>query len=210
MTLPSRPSEKSILVPEALCTLDDAMAYLKRSTNDQVEVVRGLINEATAVIEMYCRRRLASRIYDGTTIPALWLDGTGRSDALAPEWPITAVSGVRYKAGDTAGTLTTMDASQWFEQPNGILHLPFSGGFPKGIRNIEIKATCGYTLADHARERNALKLAMKRLIQINWSDRDQGVGRGTGFSVGGQSIQLIDQAIPKDVARILAPFERLL
>lgn len=211
MTLPARPAQQVTLFSWALCTLDDAKTYLKRVTDDQVEIVKGLINEATAVIEMYCRRRLKSRTYNGTggNPPAWWVDGSGTAEVLTPEWPVTGVTTARYKSGDLAGTLVALDITQWYERPNGILVLPFQG-FPKGIQNIELTVTAGYLAGIHDRELLALKLAIKRVLQVNWQDWDQGVGRGTGFNVAGQSVSLIDNDLPKDVKRILAPFERLI
>lgn len=199
------------LKPYALVTLDDARDYLKREDGEEDVRIVETINRVSAAIETYCRRKLVSRIYDSTSEvaghePTMLLSGRGDHEVLLREYPLTALAGVvhRYDDGTTTKTLTT---TGWRIVPGHALFLPYDA-FPIGRRNIEVRCTAGYLAGTHDAELDTLRLAALRWIQIAWQDRDLGIGRGTNFSVGSQSVSLIPDAIPKDVASLLRPFER--
>lgn len=216
MALPNRPSNIQGLSKAALCTLDDAKAYLKRSTDDDDPMITALVNEASAVIGRYCQRHLKSQLHDGATgnQPPFIVRGSGTSKQVLPEWPLTALTSVEYASDPALATPTSsagwaaLSTIGWFEDGSGVLLLP-NDVFPKnGL--VRVKATCGYVSGVHDHHLMTLRAACKRMVQIMYQDWDSGIGRGTGFSVAGQAVNLVDHAIPKDVESMLAPYVRLL
>ena len=205
----NRPAISTQIATWALCTLDDALSYLKRPDDKDTEVVAGFVNSVSAAMETYCRRKLKTRTYDGAgqnEVPLL-VHGFGTKDVLVQQYPVTAMTEAAYRSTDGT-TWTPLNIANWYEVPNGIIELPIDR-FPRGRSNIRMKLTAGYTPAAHGRQLQTLKSIAQRWIQVAWQDRDLGIGRGTGFSIGGQSVSLIVDGVPKDIATLLDPFVRV-
>ena len=200
------------LDPLTLCDLDTARAYLKSETTVHDDVIKGLVNHASAQIEMHCRRYLLARDYDSAAVtvgkrPTLVLDGSGSNVIQLTEYPVnTVTSGIeRYSDGTTTRPLVL---TGYRILPGHKLWLPMDS-FPKGRQNIELKCNLGYTDANHVRERRALESACLRFVQVLFQDREAVIGRGTTFGVGGETVQLIADAVPADIQKVLQPFVRL-
>lgn len=216
------------LATYSFVTLADAKAYLSRgSVTVDDDPLAILVNVVAAALETECQRRLHTRDYNNTT-GEMVLDaddgglvdrysragqyggfslGGGIAELTALEWPVTAVAGLREV--DTTGTSRTVTVTGWREIASGVIYLP-NDSVSAGYANLFLSCTAGYDAALHPREFQTLRMAQLRWIQVAFQDFYNGTGRGTGMNVGGDSISLIDQAIPKDVARMLAPFKRLL
>lgn len=199
------------LKPYALVTLEEAKDYLKRESGDDDLVVADCINRVSAAIETYCRRKLVSRTFDSASSvpghePTMLLSGRGDHEVLLREYPLTTLSGIVHRYEDGTNILT-LNTTGWRIVPGHALFLPYSA-FPVGRRNIEVRCVAGYLAGTHDAELDTLRLAALRWVQIAYQDRDLSIGRGTNFAVGSQSVSLIPDAIPKDVASLLRPFER--
>lgn len=190
------------LIASAIPTLPEAKAYLARASitvdDDPLAVA---VNGVAGQVEIYCHRKLKSRAYAPMTV-----SGSASATVVLPQWPITAFSAAAELS--TTGAARTINIAGWRVSTRGVLWLP-NDVFGKGFRNIELTCTAGYTFAAHPEEWDALRLASLRWIQSVFLDQQNGVGRGTGFSAGGESVSLIDVAVPKDVAFILDRFLRL-
>lgn len=193
----------------ALCTLEEARQYLKLTTGDHDDWLADLIDMVSASIELYTKRKLASRIYDGGSgnEGVMKLSGRGSADIGLREFPVTAVTEalVRYDDGTTTRTLNITGARLLYGGRR--LWLPYDS-FPAGESNIELKCTAGYLAGTHDSELRTLKLGMLRCVQVSWQDRELALGRGTTFGVGDQSVSVLPDDLPKDVKTLLRPFER--
>ncbi len=192
-----------------LVTLDEVRDYLKASSTDDDEMLAQFADSATAAIEVYTKRKLVSRTYDGgaNNEPKMVLSGRGSSEISFREFPVTAVTAavVRYDDGVTTRTLNITGAR--LLHGGRRLWLPFDS-FDEGQSNVEITCVAGYSEAVHPSEVRTLKLACLRWSQVMWQDHVMAVGRGANIAVGGESVSVIGDAIPKDIALMLRPFER--
>lgn len=198
--------ETVTISPVALTDLESARDYLKLGNNERDPWLTVIINEATGLMERMTRRRLKSRTYDGMTWPALLVDGDGSNLILLPEYPVTAVSSVRWRDASDAYTSSTITSARFGGE--GYLYLP-NDSFPKGFKNIEVKCTAGYVAGTHDAELSALELCCKRLIQIGYSDWDNKLARGTGISIQGFSVNFVRSALPRDVMETIDQFTRV-
>jgi hypothetical protein len=202
------------LDPLTLCDLDTAKAYMKSAdTTVHDDVLKNLINHASAQIEMHCMRYLLARPYDTASVvpgkrATLKLDGDGSNRLRFTEYPVNTVTsaveryddGVTTRAINLAG-LRILSTTQ--------VSIPYDA-FPRGRKNIEVVCNLGFSAADHARERRALESACLRFVQVLFQDREAVIGRGTTFGVGGETVQLISEPIPADIQKVLQPFVRLI
>lgn len=198
--------ETVTISPVALTDLESARDYLKLGTNERDPWITAIINEATGVMEQMTRRRLKSRVYDGTTWPVLLLDGDGSNSLLLPEYPVTAVSSVRWRDGNDAYNASTITSARF--GADGLLHLP-NDSFPKGVKNIEVECTAGFVAGTHDAQLAALELCCKRIVQIGYADWDQKMARGTGISIQGFSVNFVRGAFPRDVMETINQFTRV-
>lgn len=198
--------------PFTLTDLDTARAYLKSESTKDDPIIKGLVNHASTKIEMHCRRYLLARPYDDSSgvagkRPTLKLDGRGSATIMMTEYPINTITSMTERYADGVSTrplnltgLRIMTGHQ--------VYLP-NDSFAYGFRNIEVVCNLGYAAVTHDRERRALEAICLRWVQVLWQDRDAAIGRGTTFGVGGETVQLIQSAIPPDILDALRPFERI-
>lgn len=197
----------------ALTTEERARDYLRKVTSDRENVLRLLINAASATIEKHTLRRLVSRDYKGAD--SFKLSGGRASDMrrpqslTLPEWPITSLYSASYLGYDALSTAVTINIAAARITRGGQIEL-VNDYFPRGTYNLVVEAQCGYKAGSHDADLAVLEIACLRLLQTMWIDHDQGVGRGDSFSVGGSSVALAQVALTPDVAAMLEPFVRLL
>ena len=201
--------ETATLITGALTDVESARDYLALDSDQHDPWLTVLINEATGLIERRTRRRLKSRTYDGqgSNPAAFVLDGTGSSEIILPEWPATALSSARYRDANDLNTALSIVSVRF--SAGGIVVLP-NDVFPRGFQNIEIKATAGYLAGTHDSEIAALEHACKRLVQVLYQDWKEKIGRGTGITIQGLSVQFINKPLPADVEAIVSDFRRIL
>lgn len=198
--------ETVTLNPFALTDVESARDYLGLTSNDDDAWITVIVNEATALLERRTRRKLKSRAYDGMQAPLLLLDGDGSNSIVVPEYPVTAISSARYRDVNDVYTAIVITSARLYE--SGIVELP-QDFFPKGSLNIELKVTAGFTPATHSSELAALENAAKRIVQVVYQDWRLKLGRGTGLTVEGLSLNLINRALPYDVESVIDNFARL-
>ena len=196
-----------------LTDLDTARAYLKAESTQNDDTIKQLVNHASSQIEMHCRRYLLARPYDTASgvagkRPTLKVNGDGGNKLFFPEYPINTVTSIleRYPDGVTTRTLSLTGL---VIMEGHKIYLP-NDSFAKGYRNIEVVCNLGYAAGTHDRERRAIEAACLRFVQVLWQDRDAAIGRGTSFGVAGESVQLIQTALPPDIEKALQPFVRLI
>jgi uncharacterized phiE125 gp8 family phage protein len=192
-----------------LVTLDEARDYLKRTNTDDDDAIAIFADIATANVESYTKRKLKSRTYDGgaNNEPKMVLNGRGSSEIALREFPVTSISAatVLYDDGVTTRSLN-ITGYRLLHGGRRVL-LPYDS-FDPGQANITITCVAGYLAGTHDADLTVLKSATLRWLQVLWQDKDMGVGRGANISVGGESLSFIGDALPKDIALALRPFER--
>lgn len=187
-------------------TLEAARAYLDRETNQDFDaIISACVNGAAGRLERYTGRRLKSRAYAAAT--ALVVDGEGRNELTLPEYPLTAIAEIRERYIDGTSRKVIITNARFSEA--GLLWLP-NDYFGRGFRNIEIDCTAGYDQTLHPEAWADLRKCALRIVQVDFQDRVNQVGRGASFSVGGESLAFIDRPLPQDVEQILRDYRRIL
>lgn len=133
------------LLAHALCTVAQATNWIRPIvdpiTNDTEEaVLEQLINAVTERFEREVGRPIKGR--EAT----YYLDGTGRMDILLPHTPVVEIADMWSLDEDrsVSETYIVLDG-YYFVTPAGRLYLAQQGPFPKGIQNIKIAATFGWS-----------------------------------------------------------------
>jgi hypothetical protein len=193
----------------SLVTLDEARDFLKRTTTDDDDAIALYADSATALIETYCARKLKSRTYDGGAgnEPKMLLSGRGAHEISFSQYPVTSVSAVVARSDDGVTTRTLDITGHRLLYGGRRMFLP-RDVFDEGEDNIEVTCVAGYLAGTHDAELRSLRMGCLRWLQVLWQDKDLAVGRGANISVGGESLSFIGDAIPKDIALMLRPFER--
>lgn len=197
------------LITGALVDLARAKQYLQQPPvgadpdTSPDEMITQMINYATGQIRAHCGRQLLSG-----TLTAQLHNGTGCNELRTREYPIVSVSAIVERLKDPAGTTRTLTITGLLIEGERTIRLP-ADTFTKGDQNIAITYVAGYASPARDHEIKAIQGAALRWIQVMWQDQSHGVGRGVTFGVGGESANLIDTPMPKDVALALAPFRRL-
>lgn len=193
----------------SLVTLDEARDYLKRTTTDDDDAVAQYADLATGFVEIYTKRKLVSRTYNGGVgnEPKMILSGRGLIEISAREYPVTSVASILAREDD--GTTTRSLNLTGLRLLNGgrRIWLPYDS-FDPGQSNIEVECVAGYIAGVHDSELRSLKIACLRVLQVIWQDKELAVGRGANISVGGESLSFIGDPLPKDIVNMLRPFER--
>ena len=183
----------------ALCTLDEAKAFLKipttsNSDDAQVELI---VNGAWASAESYTGRRFVS------TARTEYYDGDGTDTLCLAQYPITAVSSLNIDNNRSFASLTDIDVSTSLQiaKESGIITLwNYASTFTAGIGNVKIVYTAGYTSATCPWD---LKLAVLKLASRDYANAYQ--SRRVGLdseNIGDKSLTISKDGIPSDVKSV--------
>lgn len=201
-----------ITVKFPLVSVAEARDYLKLESSDLDSRVAAFIDYATSEIEIFTKRKLLSRTYDGGASPnepVMKLSGRGKMEIAAREWPVTSISSIIARADDGVTTRALNLTGMRIILGGRRIVLPYDS-FPCGIdNNIEVTCVAGYLSSLHLSEVTMLKSICLRWLQVAWQDRELSMGRGANFTTGGESVSLVGDAIPKDLRLKLRQFERL-
>ena len=196
------------LITGALVDLPRAKQYLQRpkdggalNTADDEMITQG-INYVTGQIRSYCGR---TQLISGTVTAQLH-NGTGTNELRTREYPVVSVSAVTEVIEDGATSTRALTITGLLVKGERTILLPLDT-FTKGFQNIRITYVAGY--ASNSADQKAIQGATLRLLQVWWQDYEHAIGRGVAFGVGGQSANLIETAIPKDIERALSPYRRI-
>lgn len=191
----------AIDIAVALISLNDAKAFLKVTANTDDGIIGDLINGVSQMINQYCGRTLLSATYTD------YLDGTGSAELLLPNYPVTAITSINddvdrvWAAGDNIDITTNVN----WEGTSGIVRLWNNEyGFSKGNRNVKVVYVAGYSLATMPYD---VALACKLLVSQHYRQSYSQWRRGIqSEQMGDRNITFTNEAIPKDVALLLAPY----
>ena len=196
------------LITGALVDLARAKQYLQRpkdggavNTENDEMITQG-INYVTGQIRAYCGR---TQLISGTVTNQLH-NGSGTNELRTREYPVVSVSAITEVLEDGAATTRALTISPIILKAERTIVLPLDT-FTKGFQNIRITYVAGY--GSNSADQKALQGATLRLLQVWWQDYEHAIGRGVAFGVGGQSANLIETAIPKDIERALSPYRRI-
>lgn len=123
----------------ALATFADAKARFGYADSEQTNV-EGLINTASARIELYTKRLLAART------STYYLDGNGLDKMVMPEWPINTITTIHIDDERVFGTDTLIASTDYYlDAENGIIELYEDTFSTEGERRVvKIVGNFGY------------------------------------------------------------------
>ena len=122
------------------------------------------------------------------------------------EYPVTGVTEITATSYD--GTIRTISIAALRIIDGGMaIQIPYDI-FDKGNANITVTCTAGYLAGFHDQQLSTLKMATLRWLQVIWQDRELAIGRGANISVGGESVSLLSDAVPKDILSLIYRYER--
>ncbi len=179
-------------------SLDGAKLHLRVTSEDEDELIRGLIQQARDWVELYTGRALMTQTWD------LKLDAFPCEDGPVwlPKPPLVSVTHVKYY--DTDGTLQTWATSNYVvDAPAGpharvgkidtayLVDWPTTREMPNAV---QVRFVCGYGVAGQVPA--GLKGAMNILM-------------GTWFGPGRESVKVgnIVTPVPHTVDALLWPFK---
>lgn len=168
------------------------MLGIERTDDDQEAVLQFLVNAASTDIEGFTGRRLKSRAYTGTTALRIRSDGSVR--IVSPEYPVTAVTAIKWK-NRVDGSLAALDLTgmdfdgNWIQTP---------GDAAPVHAQILLECTAGYDKDLHMSETTRLEAACLRLVNIKWQDKEKHVGRAMEAQLPTGHISYTPTKLPPD------------
>ena len=185
----------------ALLTLQDAKEHLSVSGNEFDPVIEAMVNSASLICEGPERgadRQLASRAYTSEVY-----DGTGERWIRARQFPVTAVSSVKFL--NNSWTWDTQDISNlYIVQPIQECVAFRDLWTPWGHQNVQMTYTAGLTSIP-AGLKDACRIALKAL----WDVRDkQNASIASQSFPGGQTVVYDRRFLPEAFDVAIAPYRR--
>lgn len=171
----------------AILDPDDVLAELKLDDSEYARIER-IVNAASARLERAAntvfRTRAVTKTFDGDGTPVLDLPGP----AIAVHW--VTVDG---KVQDAAAYVVDTDLGRVIA----------TGGWPLGLRNIQVNATLGYDPVPHE-VREACLLLVRRMASPSSDLHSEHIGDYgyTKFEPSGEG------DLPDDVEALVLPFRR--
>ena len=188
----------------ALVTLDEAKAFLKKTDDADLSVLELLIDGVSEQFNAATDRTLKT-----TTYTDLYLDGNGQPDIYLPNYPVTTLTSV-YEDGTLLTEGLTGDFVLYSSNNGAWLH-KLSGTWLEGPKTIKITYTAGYGAVSPAGS-PALPQRVKTacLIQLGdfWQKFSHKSWGETARSLANQSVTIVDKDILPIVKTMLAPDTR--
>ena len=167
---------------------------LETSQDDRLEL---LINAASQAIERYLDRSIKSQSYTELH------HGRRQDGILLRQWPVTAISEVRFDADhefSEADTLVPADEYGIGDDQNSVIM--YDRVVPRGNNNVRVIYTAGYAAVPSDIEYAALLYCEWLYLFRNRQD----IGRPSK-SKGDESMA-ISQGMPEIVMQLIAPYKR--
>ena len=200
-----------------LLTVEDVTAWVPQAAADTA-LIEGAIEQATALANGYCRRRLDQADYDER-----YDVQPGEADLLLRQHPVSAVAAVHLDPDGTNELLTiitdftvdyqagvlTRGASGWsiagYEAKTDV-----AGWWPSGDQIVRVEYTAGYTPEDLADPDLAgLKVAFLELVGWRLSYRGgAGVSNESADGINTTREPLV-RGIPESIAGLLERYVRV-
>lgn len=178
-----------------LIDIDLLKGYLEITTGDEDDFLSTLVEAANAKAQSYCQRVFKSAPYTDEVY-----DGSGIEQLLVKNYPLTAVSAVKFGWTNPV----TLDATIYKFESAGIITLINGGAFTASPRYWSVSYTAGYT---DAAAPGDLKLALTELAAFFYRRKaNQRIGM-TSKSVGGQVTESYGD-IPPDIKEVLDRYSR--
>lgn len=189
----------------AFITIDDYASLFGTVDSATATKVQTLINRASARIELYVGRTLASTVYAGAT--ALILDGTGRNKIVSPHYPVTAIAHLYLDGSRDFGSNTEVDPDDFtLDGPAGIIKLHGTYRTPPGFGTVKLECTAGYLAT--SKEWRVLQEACSELVKwmAGRGGPTGGIGMKSSLTTDGLS-QSWETTMPLDIQDMLENFK---
>lgn len=148
---------------------------------DEQEGVERLIDQATARMELYTKRKLKARDYTDVQ-----LDGNSRDYLLLPEYPVNSIVSVNVDSSRTFGDATLLDSSDYIvDSEAGIIRL-FSGLFPGYRGSVLVSYNAG--IASTSQFCPMLEGGCLETVQWLKTRYAGGIGKRTETNADGMSV----------------------
>jgi hypothetical protein len=155
------------------------------------------IEVASQIIEDYLDRKIKSQAVIEI------FDGRRDNRLILKQWPVTAITDVRFDSASDFSDPTTIVDSSTYRLVNAQEIVNLYGSWPIGYQNIKVSYTAGYNPIP-ASIRNAC-LQLIEYLEDRRIQRDIG---NTSKSKGGESVSLVE-SIPKFIVDQLEPYKRI-
>jgi hypothetical protein len=179
----------------ALISWEDYKAIFNISDNDEQDKYQILINQASALIESYCRRDLKARDYEE------FLDGHEKDVLVLSHYPIQSISAIYIDPAREFGNETVITDFD-YDASAGLVYMR-NGLFPDGHKIIKAQYRAGYEPTDPAYQ----VLQSACLEMVKWiAGRYAGfIGKRSETNADGMNIGFEIQ-MPMNVQSMLQPF----
>ena len=192
----------------AIIDLDTAKKFLKLSepSHDEEGILTSLVDEVSAAIEDYCRRKFESASFTE------YHNGSGTRMMMLRQWPITSVTTVTRTKVDAANTEVSIVAAEYIkDEESGMLimhavnHVD-SAVWVTGQHNYKIVYEAGYSDSDMPK---ALKAACKIWLNVLFQKASQNLFAIQSANLGEETLTYANDAIPPQVKHLLIPYRKM-
>lgn len=186
----------------ALTSLANVKVQLGISVTTEDAFLERLINVASQQIERHCNRKFKSTAYTES------FDGPMGNQIVLPQYPVTAIAGVWVDSTRVFASESQLDATDISDADQDLsrgLLRRVTGLFPKGVRNIKVTFTAGYSSIEA--QAPDLEYACILLVEMAYRSRsDRRIGRRS-ISRGEESVSYLTEW-PIEVIGLLDAYRR--
>jgi hypothetical protein len=165
---------------------------IKEATTDDT-LLAALVSGVSRWIQKWLSRTIATGSYTET------LNGNGKDALFLVNTPITAVSSVVVNGVAIPARTSVLGSGYTFDE-DAIYLVGYC--FTKGVQNVQLGYTAGYTSTPED-----LELATKKLVGMSYRERDR-IGQSSK-ALQGEQTNFIVKDLPADVELILDRYKRV-
>jgi hypothetical protein len=188
----------------ALVSLDEAKEYLAIQGSEEDEIVAAIVNGVSGTVSAYLGRELVQKTYTE------YYNGNGTPSLILRNYPVVSITSIHEDslrmwqsdaavdvAGDVQVNLSTGILTNWNNRY----------AWDRGRGNIKVVYVAGYTIG--VTMPHVIRMATKRLADLHYREGYTHRKLDTASeAIGGATTSYVRDAIPKDVAAMLAPYRR--
>lgn len=177
-----------------LTSLANLKAYLGLTVITDDTLLTNLIERESARIEQLLSRTLASASY------TLSVNGTGKDVQMVPNYPITAVASLSIDGAAIPASTGFTVAGYVFDDT--AIYLRGGYLFTKGVKNVDIAYTAGYSTIPVDIEQSCIELAA-------WAYKNRERLGLSSKGLAGETTAYVTAAMPKHIEARLNPYKRV-
>lgn len=171
-----------------LTSLANAKQWLGLTQNTDDALLTQLIAAASSLVRSYTKRDILLQAYTELR------DGSGGSSLVVENYPITSISNVVVDGSVIASNRFNFSGAR----------ITFNdGNFSDGVNNVQVNYSAGFAVVP-----SDLEQAVIEIVGVKYRERGR-IGQAS-FSLSGQNVSLLVDALPASVKLVLDMYKRVI